>query len=66
MSYLNFDKTVLVNLERSLQKEMIRTNRAGEKTTIRRKTLQVVVMYYVTSETYSCSISALTSLAFTV
>ena len=25
MSYLNFDKTVLVNLERSLQKEMIRT-----------------------------------------
>lgn len=29
MSYLNFDKTVLVNLERSLQKEMIRTNRAG-------------------------------------
>lgn len=29
MSYLNFDKTVLVNLERSLGKEMIRTNRAG-------------------------------------
>lgn len=29
MSYLNFDKTVLVNLERSLDKEMIRTNRAG-------------------------------------
>ena len=29
MSYLNFDKNVLVNLERSLQKEMIRTNRAG-------------------------------------
>ena len=29
MSYLNFDKKVLVNLERSLQKEMIRTNRAG-------------------------------------
>lgn len=29
MSYLNFDKTVLVNLERSLQKEMIRTNRSG-------------------------------------
>lgn len=29
MSYLNFDKTVLVNLGRSLQKEMIRTNRAG-------------------------------------
>lgn len=29
MSYLNFDKTVLVNLERSLSKEMIRTNRAG-------------------------------------
>ncbi len=29
MSYLNFDKALLVNLERSLQKEMIRTNRAG-------------------------------------
>lgn len=29
MSYLNFDKTLLNNLERSLGKEMIRTNRAG-------------------------------------
>jgi predicted glycogen debranching enzyme len=29
MSYLNFDKTLLINLERSLNKEMIRTNRAG-------------------------------------
>lgn len=29
MSYLNFDKSVLVNLERSLGKEMIHTNRAG-------------------------------------
>ncbi|MDD5183979.1 MAG: amylo-alpha-1,6-glucosidase [Paludibacter sp.] len=29
MSYLNFDKTLLVNLEKSLSKEMIRTNRAG-------------------------------------
>lgn len=29
MSYLNFDKTLLANLERSLSKEMIRTNRAG-------------------------------------
>ena len=29
MSYLNFDKALLVNLERSLQKEMLRTNRAG-------------------------------------
>ena len=29
MSYLNFDKTWLINLERSLGKEMIRTNRAG-------------------------------------
>lgn len=29
MSYLNFDKTLLNNLERSLSKEMIRTNRAG-------------------------------------
>ncbi len=29
MSYLNFDKTLLVNLERSLKKEIIRTNRAG-------------------------------------
>ncbi|MCQ2346236.1 MAG: amylo-alpha-1,6-glucosidase [Paludibacteraceae bacterium] len=29
MSYLNFDKTLLLNLERSLRKEMIHTNRAG-------------------------------------
>jgi predicted glycogen debranching enzyme len=29
MSYLNFDKTLLVNLDKSLAKEMIRTNRAG-------------------------------------
>jgi len=29
MSYLNFDKTLLTNLEKSLTKEMIRTNRAG-------------------------------------
>ena len=29
MSYLNFDKALLINLERSLSKEMIRTNRAG-------------------------------------
>lgn len=29
MSYLNFDKTLLVNLERSLSKEILRTNRAG-------------------------------------
>ena len=29
MSYLNFDKTLLVNLDKSLSKEMIRTNRAG-------------------------------------
>lgn len=29
MSYLKFDKTLLINLERSLTKEMIRTNRAG-------------------------------------
>lgn len=29
MSYLNFDKSLLNNLERSLLKEMIRTNRAG-------------------------------------
>ena len=29
MSYLNFDKTLLINLEKSLSKEMIRTNRAG-------------------------------------
>ena len=28
MSYLNFDKTLLINLEKSLTKEMIRTNRA--------------------------------------
>lgn len=29
MSYLSFDKTLLINLEKSLSKEMIRTNRAG-------------------------------------
>jgi predicted glycogen debranching enzyme len=29
MSYLNFDKTLLINIEKSLSKEMIRTNRAG-------------------------------------
>jgi len=29
MSYLNFDKTLLMNLEKSLSKEIIRTNRAG-------------------------------------
>ena len=29
MSYLNFDKTLLVNLERSLSREMLHTNRAG-------------------------------------
>ena len=29
MSYLNFDKTLLTNLDKSLSKEMIRTNRAG-------------------------------------
>ena len=29
MSYLNFDRTLLINLEKSLSKEMIRTNRAG-------------------------------------
>lgn len=29
MSYLNFDKTLLINLDKSLAKEMIRTNRAG-------------------------------------
>ena len=29
MTYLKFDKTLLINLEKSLTKEMIRTNRAG-------------------------------------
>jgi predicted glycogen debranching enzyme len=29
MNYLNFDKTVLTNLEKSLTKEMLRTNRSG-------------------------------------
>ena len=29
MSYLNFDKTLLMNLEKSITKELIRTNRAG-------------------------------------
>ena len=29
MSYLNFDKTLLTNLDRSLSKEMVHTNRAG-------------------------------------
>lgn len=29
MNYLNFDKTVLTNLEKSLTKELLRTNRSG-------------------------------------
>ena len=29
MDYLNFDKTVLTNLEKSLKKELLRTNRSG-------------------------------------
>lgn len=29
MSYLKFDKSLLINLEQSLQKEMLRTNQAG-------------------------------------
>ena len=29
MNYLNFDKTILANLEKSLTKEMLRTNRSG-------------------------------------
>jgi predicted glycogen debranching enzyme len=29
MSYLNFDKTLLINLEKSLTKEMLRTNKSG-------------------------------------
>ena len=29
MSYLKFDKTLLTNLEKSLDKEMLRTNKAG-------------------------------------
>lgn len=29
MSYLKFDKTLLINLEKSLTKEMLRTNRSG-------------------------------------
>jgi len=29
MSYLKFDKTLLINLEESLQREMLRTNRGG-------------------------------------
>lgn len=29
MSYLNFDKTLLINLEKSLTKEMLRTNKTG-------------------------------------
>jgi predicted glycogen debranching enzyme len=29
MSYLSFDKSLLINLERSLSKEILRTNRAG-------------------------------------
>ncbi|MBR6082707.1 MAG: glycogen debranching enzyme N-terminal domain-containing protein, partial [Salinivirgaceae bacterium] len=29
MGYLEFDKTELVNLENSLTKEVLRTNRAG-------------------------------------
>ena len=29
MSYLKFDKSLMINLEQSLSKEMIRTNRSG-------------------------------------
>lgn len=29
MSYLNFDKTLMINLEQSLRKEMLRTNKSG-------------------------------------
>ena len=29
MSYLKFDKNLMINLEQSLRKEMLRTNRAG-------------------------------------
>ena len=29
MSYLKFDKNVLINLDQSLTKEMLRTNQAG-------------------------------------
>ncbi|MBR2430287.1 glycogen debranching enzyme N-terminal domain-containing protein, partial [bacterium] len=29
MNYLNFDKTLLTNLDKSLTKELIRTNRSG-------------------------------------
>ena len=29
MSYLKFDKSLLINLEQSLPKEMLRTNQAG-------------------------------------
>lgn len=29
MSYLKFDKNLLINLEQSLPKEMLRTNQAG-------------------------------------
>ena len=29
MSYLHFDKTLMVNLEESLPREILRTNRAG-------------------------------------
>ena len=29
MSYLHFDKTLMVNLEASLPREILRTNRAG-------------------------------------
>ena len=29
MSYLHFDKTLMVNLEESLPREILRTNRSG-------------------------------------
>ena len=29
MSYLRFDKTLMTNLEESLQREILRTNKAG-------------------------------------
>ena len=31
MSYLRFDKTLMTNLEESLQREILRTNRSEER-----------------------------------
>lgn len=34
MSYLKFDKNLMINLEQSLTKEMLRTNQSGDRKSV--------------------------------